>query len=273
MPFFSLTITPGEDCKVLMPPCSALEIKHAALVAKPSARCTLECDLATHRFVLCSIPPGGPMQALLSTVVTNDPDQEAWLFLKATGPCAFNVLGRLVVDQQSGNSVQSSNPAGQGNVVSRAELRRRQRKAAAEEDDDAGWPTAADVAPSAAAGSSTAVAPMRDDDDGEENIEVLLPDGDGGDLEYALSEASDVSDDFVQWMQSRTHGAQAAPAAAAKKRPRPQLEAGGEAKQAAGDAKQAGGEAKQAAALKSSGGTRTQRRRASMKRRAGLAGV
>ena len=91
--FLALVVTPGVDCKVSMPPCSALEIKHAALAngkVPPGTRCTLECDLATQSFVLCSLPAGGPKQAKIGTVVTNDPDEPAWFFLKATGPIAFH---------------------------------------------------------------------------------------------------------------------------------------------------------------------------------------
>ena len=269
-----------------LPPCSALEIKHAALVSKPKLRCTLACDLATHNFVLCSIPPGGIMirimQAALGTVVTNDPDQEAWLFLKATGPCAFNVLGRIIVDDtRRGAAAEPANvpPAGY-RVVSRAELLRR-KAAAEEEDEDAAWPTAADVvAPSAPTGrSAAAAAPVRDDD-GEESIEVLLPDGDD-DLEYALSEASDDSDDFIQWMQSRTDGGQAAPPApASKKRPKPQQQklpqpegakSGGRGGDAKGDSEEGGGATGGAgSSAGQSGGSRTQRRRAAMKRQRGL---
>ena len=93
----ALVVEPGVDCKVSMPPCSALEIKNAALAPavklagkqQAQQRCTLECDLATHHFVLCSLPPGGHQQASLGTVVTNDPDVPAWLFLKARGPRTF----------------------------------------------------------------------------------------------------------------------------------------------------------------------------------------
>ena len=217
------TVRPGEDCKVVLPPCSALEIKHAALTAgsPPAGRCTLLCDLATHGFVLCSMPPRGVrMQASLSTVVTNDPDQSAWIYLKATGERAFHVIGRLVVDRKSAAAKAPSAAgvtAGAGTVVSQRRLHQRQEAAAvAGEDDDEAWPTAADIAPSAPASrgapasqakAGTPIDDGDDDDQGEEaddNIEVLLPEDDDS-VEFELSEAD--SDDFVQWMQSRTSGA------------------------------------------------------------------
>ena len=149
--FFSVVVTPGEQCKVELPPCSALEIKLAAL-AQPgpiTARCTLECDLATHSFVLCSLPPGGPLQATIATVVTNDPDLPAWLFLKARGPRAFHISGRLAVDKEAGDASGLSNGApaaspGRGKpktVVSAS------AKASAGFSAGDSWPTAADVKP------------------------------------------------------------------------------------------------------------------------------
>ena len=99
--FLAVTVIPGTPCKIDMPGCSALEIKHAALVAgkgKGAVRNTLECSLATQNFVLCSLPAvGGHKQARLGVVITNDPDQMAWLFLTASGDRAIHVIGRLVV--------------------------------------------------------------------------------------------------------------------------------------------------------------------------------
>ena len=99
--FLAVTVIPGTPCKIDMPGCSALEIKHAALVAgkgKGAVRNTLECSLATQNFVLCSLPAvGGHKQARLGVVITNDPDQMAWLFLTASGDRAIHVVGRLVV--------------------------------------------------------------------------------------------------------------------------------------------------------------------------------
>lgn len=220
------TVRPGEECKVVLPPCSALEIKHAALSAgsPPAGRCTLLCDLATHGFVLCSLPPRGVrMQASLSTVVTNDPDQSAWIYLKATGERAFHVIGRLVVDRKSAGAKAPSAPdaaTGAGTVVSQRRLHQRQEAAAiAGEDDDEAWPTASDIAPSAPASrgargsqakASTSSAPPREEEEGDEqgeeaddNIEVLLPEDDDS-VEFELSDAD--SDEFVEWMQSRTSG-------------------------------------------------------------------
>ncbi|KOO29354.1 hypothetical protein Ctob_002000 [Chrysochromulina tobinii] len=180
-------VTPGDKgCKIAMPGCSALEIKHCALApgAPPDARCTLALDLATHNFVLCSLPPGGRMQATLSTVVTNDPDQMAWLFLKATGPRAFHVLGRLIVDSKERTGVAAANKAAW------AAVREQRRRSGAPvsigvgtgdgESDEDGWPTAADIAPSRTAGGKKPTAREAEDaqDDAEENIEVLLPEGD-----------------------------------------------------------------------------------------------
>ena len=202
--FIAYEVKPGDACKIAMPGCSALEIKHAALASGSSsnARCTLECDLATHSFVLCSLPPGGRMQASLGTVVTNDPNETAWLFLKATGPCAFHVLGRLVIDRPTEDR--------------RAAKRRVPSKLSAPvsvgigtgdgASDDEGWPSAADIAPSAATKRSRvddapATAPDAASDEGE-NIEVLLPAGDDSiEFEHAAEEVSDAdSEDFVQVM-------------------------------------------------------------------------
>ena len=100
-PILTVVVTPGTPCKIELPPCSALEIKQAALSSiepLPAERCVLECDLASHSFVLCSIIPSGPHQAALGTVITNDPDERAWVFLKARGPRAFHVICQLVVD-------------------------------------------------------------------------------------------------------------------------------------------------------------------------------
>ena len=129
--FLALTVEPGVDCKVSMPPCSALEIKNAALApaeksftgkGKQQQRCTLECDLATHHFVLCSLPPGGHQQASLGTVVTNDPDAPAWLFLKARGPRTFHVLGSIQVDESPAAAKKRRSPASRApsNVFSAA---------------------------------------------------------------------------------------------------------------------------------------------------------
>ena len=85
--FFSTTVRPGKATKLALPPCSSLELSNAAIepAAKPhpSARSVLECDLATHSFVLCALVPVGPRQAALGAVITNDPAQRAWFFLKA----------------------------------------------------------------------------------------------------------------------------------------------------------------------------------------------
>lgn len=233
--FLSLVVTPGTECKIVMPPCSALEIKHAALAAAkkpPMSRCTLECDLATHTFVLCSLPPGGPMQASLGTVVTNDPDVSAWLFLKATGPRAFHVLGRINVDEQRSSFAKVDHahskwptaigcPSHEGTsaLTPIADIRDLGSKAeddALDESDDEeekSWPTANNIVSHQ---FSSRVAPCHDGatatagsdgaSDPSEIIEVLLPEGDDV-LEYPLSDApsDDASDDFVQWMANRAH--------------------------------------------------------------------
>ena len=157
--FLALTVEPGVDCKVSMPPCSALEIKNAALApaeksftgkGKQQQRCTLECDLATHHFVLCSLPPGGHQQASLGTVVTNDPDAPAWLFLKARGPRTFHVLGSIQVDESQQRAAKKRrSPASRApsNVFSAAASPSPPadaKKGFAAYDDD--WPTAGDIA-------------------------------------------------------------------------------------------------------------------------------
>lgn len=250
--FVSLKVTPGVECRVNMPPCSALEIKHAALAAggPSTGRCTLECDLATHHFVLCSLPPGGHKQATLGTVITNDPDANAWLFFRARGPQTFHVLGRLSIDNR-----RSAAPA-------KPELSSRAADAAVDSDDE-DWPSASNIVPSArSAGSGgqrqkggekqgkaqRASDAMSDDDEGEgeEEIEVLLPEGDDV-VEYSDA-ASDASEDFVQWMSSRTTSSHEAPTGAAGDRISAPVAAAGDATMAA------------------QGGSRTQRRRAALKR-------
>ena len=100
--FFSTRVTPGRASKLALPPCSSLELSNAAIEAgtgraDPSARCVLECDLATHSFVLCSLVPGGPRQAALGAVVTNDPAQRAWFFLKARVHPAARSHGHRII--------------------------------------------------------------------------------------------------------------------------------------------------------------------------------
>jgi len=251
--FVSLKVTPGVECRVNMPPCSALEIKHAALAMGGllTGRCTLECDLATHHFVLCSLPPGGHKQATLGTVITNDPDANAWLFFRARGPQTFHVLGRLSVDDR-----RSAAPAS-------TEFSSR----AADENVEEDWPSASNIVPSARSGGTVgqrqkgsreqgkargAGGAASDDEEGEgeEEIEVLLPEGDDV-VEYSDS-ASDASDDFVQWMSSRTTSSRQAPAAGG---------AGGARNRTSAPVVAAGG-----AMTAAQGGSRTQRRRAAQKR-------
>ena len=100
--FFSTRVTPGRASKLALPPCSSLELSNAAIDAgtgraDPSARCVLECDLATHSCVLCSLVPGGPRQAALGAVITNDPAQRAWFFLKARVHPAARSHGHRIV--------------------------------------------------------------------------------------------------------------------------------------------------------------------------------
>lgn len=94
--FVSLTVTPGVDCKVILPPCSALTLSNAALAAQPKSaafgRCVLECDLATHSFVVCSLLTTGVRQAAPEITITNDPDEPAWFFLKVRAPLCSKLL-------------------------------------------------------------------------------------------------------------------------------------------------------------------------------------
>mmetsp|Transcript_50050 Transcript_50050/g.153995 ORF Transcript_50050/g.153995 Transcript_50050/m.153995 type:complete len:190 (+) Transcript_50050:86-655(+) len=112
--FVSLTVTPGVDCKVILPPCSALTLSNAALAAQPKSaafgRCVLECDLATHSFVVCSLLTTGVRQAAPEITITNDPDEPAWFFLKASGPHSFHVLGRLIEDKATRRSSAAESP-------------------------------------------------------------------------------------------------------------------------------------------------------------------
>lgn len=85
--FVALTVTPGVACKVILPPCSALQLCNAALAAQPGPsfdRCVLECDLATHSFVVASLLTTGVRQAALEVAITNDPNETAWFFLKVS---------------------------------------------------------------------------------------------------------------------------------------------------------------------------------------------
>ena len=207
--FLSLVVRPGERCKISLPGCSALELKQAALApgGPITERVVLECDLAVKRFVLCSLVPRGPMQATLGTVVTNDPDQAAWLYLTARGPRPLHVIGTLSVDSRE----------------ERPKKRKRRQEpaatAAAEPAVDAtmgddgmwesDWGLGAPVATSAKAAAADALLADTDADVGGRGIEVLLPDG-----EQELDAPSDAdSEDFVRWMQSKVETEAAEPKA------------------------------------------------------------
>ena len=207
--FLSLVVRPGERCKISLPGCSALELKQAALApgGPITERVVLECDLAVKRFVLCSLVPRGPMQATLGTVVTNDPDQAAWLYLTARGPRPLHVIGTLSVDSRE----------------ERPKKRKRRQEpaaaAAAEAAVDAtmgddgmwesDWGLGAPVATSAKAAAADALLADTDADVGGRGIEVLLPDG-----EQELDAPSDAdSEDFVRWMQSKVETEAAEPKA------------------------------------------------------------
>ena len=170
-------------------------------------RCTLEVDLASRHFVLCSMSPGGPMQTSLSTVVTNDPNEAAWLFLRARGPRSFHVLGRLNIDNEQ-VSRRSRTPSVPTTVPAD------QAWATAGSDDEEAWPDASAVISSKAGSKFASSEGGGGQGDG---IEVLLPAGNDV-LEYPLSDvASDEgSDDFVQFMMGRV-----GPGGGAPKRPAP----------------------------------------------------
>mmetsp|Transcript_21074 Transcript_21074/g.45237 ORF Transcript_21074/g.45237 Transcript_21074/m.45237 type:complete len:314 (-) Transcript_21074:330-1271(-) len=193
---FATWVKPGKDCKVKLPPCSALEIKNAALSTSsgsPSERCVLECDLATHSFVLCSLAPGGPRQAALGTVITNDPSEPAWLFLKARGPCGFHVLGRLMVETHvpvAGIST-GMRDAEETHATSELDL------------GDSGWGLGSPVRSSGKLQmpGTADEEPLDALGDEEADIDVLLPPG-GDEVEYP-SDAD--SEDFVRWMQARAN--------------------------------------------------------------------
>ena len=146
----TIVVTPGTPCKIELPPCSALEIKQAALSGiepLPAERCVLECDLASHSFVLCSIIPNGPHQAALGTVITNDPDEPAWVFLKARGPRAFHVICQLVVDDSKPDASPAELVVPPGyQRVTRESLLREESAARPELDlSDSGWGLGAPV--------------------------------------------------------------------------------------------------------------------------------
>ena len=185
----TVVVTPGTPCKIALPPCSALEIKQAALAGNeplPAERCVLECDLASHSFLLCSIVPNGPHQAALGTVITNDPAEPAWVFLKARGPCAFHVIGQLVVDKTRAEASPADFvvPAGYQRVTREALLR---EDAVRPELDlsDSGWDLGAPVVSGDTTGGrfdAAADERFNDVDLETDGIEVLLPDGDDGDV-------------------------------------------------------------------------------------------
>ena len=207
--FLSLVVRPGERCKISLPGCSALELKQAALApgGPITERVVLECDLAVKRFVLCSLVPRGPMQATLGTVVTNDPDQAAWLYLTARGPRPLHVIGTLSVDsreERPKKRKRRQEPA----ATAAAEL----AVDATMGDDglwESDWGLGAPVATSAKAAAADALLADTDADVGGRGIEVLLPDG-----EQELDAPSDAdSEDFVRWMQSKVETEAAEPKA------------------------------------------------------------
>ena len=186
-PILTVVVTPGTPCKIELPPCSALEIKQAALSSiepLPAERCVLECDLASHSFVLCSIIPSGPHQAALGTVITNDPDERAWVFLKARGPRAFHVICQLVVDDSKPDASPAELvvPPGYQRVTRESLLR--ESTARPELDlSDSGWDLGAPVGSGDVGRPKPSSYLEADDiDREEEGIEVLLPDGDDADV-------------------------------------------------------------------------------------------
>lgn len=206
---FRVKVTPGKESKVYLPPCSALEIRNAALSiesGRPSARSVLECDLATHSFVLCALVPNGPRQAALATVITNDPNEPAWLFFKARGPCAFHVLGRLIAEggaaAAEGRQEEGSDGSDSEGSDSEGGLSEGSEEVVDGDGairlDDTGWGLGAPVRSSTQRSGSAAAIDWEAKDE-EANIEVLLP-GDDGAVEYP-SDAD--SEQFVRWMQGR----------------------------------------------------------------------
>jgi len=195
--FVALTVTPGVPCKVILPPCSALSLANAALAAQPGpsfGRCHLECDLATHSFVVCSLLTTGVLQASLDVTITNDPDETAWFFLNAKGPHAFHVVGKLVVDTT---------------------LRAKAGSAAASKSARASAPPPRLAAPLPAASAPRTKRPARAGTGAvlEDMIEVLLPDND----ELGFDAPSDAdSEDFIEYMSRKRPAATAAAPVRAK---------------------------------------------------------
>jgi hypothetical protein len=189
--FVALTVTPGVPCKVILPPCSALQLSNAALAAQPGqsfGRCQLECDLATHSFVICSLLTTGARQAGLDVAITNDPDETAWFFLNAKGPHAFHVVGRLIQDKAARAVAASS-------------------AASASKPSRSGAPLPRLAPPSTTAPASRAKRPASRapaggaaEQSASDMIEVLLPGHDEGLAFDAPSDAD--SEEFVEFMQS-----------------------------------------------------------------------
>ena len=134
--------------------------------------------------MLCSIIPSGPHQAALGTVITNDPDERAWVFLKARGPRAFHVICQLVVDDSKPDASPAELvvPPGYQRVTRESLLR--ESTARPELDlSDSGWDLGAPVGSGDVGRPKPSSYLEADDiDREEEGIEVLLPDGDDADV-------------------------------------------------------------------------------------------
>jgi hypothetical protein len=203
--FVALTVTPGVPCKVILPPCSALQLSNAALAAPPGqafGRCQLECDLATHSFVICSLLTTGVRQAGLDVAITNDPAEAAWFFLNAKGPHAFHVVGRLIQDKAAravaaSSAASAAKPSRSGAPPPRLAP-----------------PSATAPAPKRPASCAPAGASAKES--ASDTIEVLLP---SHDERLAFDAPSDAdSEEFVEFMQASS---------AVRKRPSPAGRNGG----------------------------------------------
>lgn len=189
--FVALTVTPGVPCKVILPPCSALQLSNAALAAQPGqsfGRCQLECDLATHSFVICSLLTTGVRQAGLDVAITNDPAEAAWFFLNAKGPHAFHVVGRLIQDKAAravaaSSAASASKPSRSGAPPPRLAP-----------------PSATAPLPRAKGSTSRAPAGGAAEESSPDMIEVLLPGHDEGLAFDAPSDAD--SEEFVEFMRT-----------------------------------------------------------------------
>ena len=181
--FVALTVTPGTETKVILPPCSALELKNVA-AANPHTqqKATLECDLATKTFRLANVTPRNKQQNL-GVAITNDPNEIAWFYLNAKGD-ALHVVGTLIQVQQQDKKTQNQE---------QRKLHHRKMTAM----DKPSKKSKSQPVQSSNQISAPKPTKIRLDD----AVDVLLPHND----QQLFCPSDAESDDFVQWVRARNH--------------------------------------------------------------------